>query len=390
MIDLEIENNVYMHVDIMSAQKPKRGHKICGDLIVQDRTAEASTVAIFDGIGSGAKANISATLNASMLIEMIRNGFTLREAGEKMAAYMHAARESNIPFASFVVARILNDGHATILTYEMPAPIFIQPNIAYPAEQRFFTMGGEVVGESHLAIQPGYAIMIASDGVSQAGMGVSNSMGWTIKQAATYISSQIKIGKDFEDIPHAVLQTVQKLDGGHYADDTTAILLTARKGRIINIMTGPASDKSKDYEMVRQFLDSPGIKIVCGSTTTDIVARYSGKKVETSHLTGSYINPPQYYIDGIAIATEGAFSLNQLYNILDYDDSMYDKDSCVSEMALLIKAVDKVVFWLGGADNLGHQGIVFTQLGLFPRKKIIPFIEEKLRKMGKLVVRKEF
>lgn len=379
-----------MHVDLLSLQKPKRAYTICGDLIVQERTAEASTIALFDGIGSGAKANISATLNAAMLIEMLKNGFTLREAGEKIAASMHAARSSNIPFAAFAVARILNDGHATILTYEMPPPIFIQPGAAYIAGQRFFTMGGEVVGESHFSLRKGYGIMLVSDGVSQAGMGVNNFEGWGMNKLAYYVSEQMRIGRDFEATSRSILNTVERLDGGYCADDTSIVVLTARKGSTVNIMTGPALDKKRDEEMVKAFLEAPGVKMVCGSTTAEIVARHSGKKVGNCRVQGSYISPPQYYIDGIDIATEGAFSLNQLYNILDYNDAIYDKESCVSEMALLLKAVDRIVFWLGGAENSAHNGIVFTQLGLFPRKKIIPFLEEKLRKMGKLVVRKEF
>jgi hypothetical protein len=390
--NLKNEAETYRHVDAACAQESKRGADVCGDFIIQDKTEEASTIAVFDGIGSGIKANIAAHMNASRMMGMIKAGFSLREAGEKIAASMHAARTSDIPFAAFAVARVLNDGHTTVLTYEMPAPVFIQQEEAHAAIQRFFIMGNEVVGESHFKLDDKCAIMLFSDGVTQAGMGMGGKYGagWGVKDTAAFTDSLVKDGKEWEKIPRLIIEEAKLLSGGIYADDTTALMLTSRPGKTVNILTGPPVDRERDYEIVMDFMNAPGIKIVCGSTTADIVSKQTGLTLKTGRSSGGYMSPPRYYIDGIDIATEGAFSLNQLYNILDYDNKMYDKDSCVSEMAVLIKAVDRIIIWSGNAENKNYQPIIFQQLGLFPRKKIIPFIEEKLRKMGKLVVRKDF
>jgi hypothetical protein len=387
-----VGKETYRHVESAAAQRSKYGAAVCGDFIMEDKTPEAATIAVFDGIGSGIKANIAAHLNASRLFSMLKNGFTLREAGEKIAASMHAARSENIPFAAFSVARVLNDGHATVLTYEMPAPVFVQQGSALAAQQRYFIMGSELVGESHFKLDDGCAIMLFSDGVTQAGMGMKGKFaaGWGIKEAAAFADSLVKEGVGPEKIAGLMVEEAKNLSGGEFCDDTTAVILTTRPGRTVNILTGPPADRGKDFEMVRGFMESPGIKIVCGSTTADIVSQQTGIILKTGRGSGSYLNPPRYYMQGIDIATEGAFSLNQLYNILDYDNKMYDRDSCVSEMAVLIKAVDRIIIWAGNSVNENYQPIIFKQLGLFPRKKIIPFIEEKLRKMGKLVVRKDF
>jgi hypothetical protein len=383
---------LYRHVDAVYAQETKRGLATCGDCIIQDRSEEAATVAVFDGIGSGIKANIAAHLNASRLMGMITAGFSLRESAEKIAASMHAARSSDIPFAAFSIARVLNDGQATVLTYEMPAPVFIRQGAAAPAQERFFIMGSEVVGESHFNLGDGCAIMLFSDGVTQAGMGNAGKFaaGWGVKEAATFIDGLVRQGTATEKLPGLAVEEAKNLSGGTYGDDTTAVIITSRQGRTVNILTGPPKDRLNDAAVVEAFMDAPGIKIVCGSTTADILSRYTGLTLKAGRATGSFISPPRYYMNGIDIVTEGAFSLNQLYNILDHDNKMYDRDSCVSEMAVLIKAVDRIVFWAGNAENDNYQSIIFPQLGLFPRKKIIPFIEEKLRKMGKLVIRKDF
>ncbi len=383
---------VYRHVDVITAQESKRGADVCGDCVIQEKTGEAATIAVFDGIGSGIKANIAAHLNASRMMNMIKGGFSLRETVEKIAASMHAAREENIPFAAFAVARVLNDGHATVLTYEMPAPVFIRQGRAHSAQQRFFIMGGEVVAESHFRLDDGCAILMFSDGVTQAGMGSSGiyPAGWGQKEVESSLNSMLKEGVKYEEIPRMLTASAKKISGGVCGDDTTVVMAVSRPGRTVNIMTGPPSDKSMDFRMAHDFVEAQGIKMVCGSTTADILSRETGIPVKGGRQAGGYINPPRYYMRGIDIVTEGAFSLNQLCNILDYEKEKYDRDSCVSEMAILIKAVDRVVIWLGRAENPGYQPIVFPQLGLFPRARVIPLIEEKLRKMGKLVMRREY
>ena len=111
---------------------------VCGDYVTIERTAEATTAILADGIGTGVKARVAAVMYASRLMELIRLGFTLREACQKVIDTMHEARTSDIPFAAFAVCRILNSGHATILSYESPSPYFVAKTLAaYLPEQRF-------------------------------------------------------------------------------------------------------------------------------------------------------------------------------------------------------------------------------------------------------------
>ena len=68
---------------------------------------------------------------------------------------------------------------------------------------------------------------------------------------------------------------------------------------------------------VKRLLAAEGIKVVCGSTTADVVARQMGKELQYAPPSASMNEPPEYHIDGIDLTTEGAIMLNQVYNILD-------------------------------------------------------------------------
>ena len=110
------------YIETSIAQKSKKTGNVCGDYILVERTPEATTTILADGIGTGIKAHIAAVMCASRLMELIRLGFTLREACRKIVDTMHEARTTDIPFAAFSVCRILNSGHATIMSYEIPEP----------------------------------------------------------------------------------------------------------------------------------------------------------------------------------------------------------------------------------------------------------------------------
>ena len=57
----------------------KKGEELCGDRVESVCRGEYTTVALADGLGSGVKANILATLTSKILCTMISNGIDLEE-----------------------------------------------------------------------------------------------------------------------------------------------------------------------------------------------------------------------------------------------------------------------------------------------------------------------
>jgi len=53
-------------MEIVIAQSAKRTGRVCGDYVIVDRTQEATTTIVADGIGTGIKARVAAVMCASL------------------------------------------------------------------------------------------------------------------------------------------------------------------------------------------------------------------------------------------------------------------------------------------------------------------------------------
>jgi hypothetical protein len=375
------------YVETIVAQSAKRAGMICGDFVTVERTDEATTAVLADGIGTGVKARVAAVMYASRLMELIRLGFTLREACAKVVDIMHEARTSDIPFAAFSVCRVLNSGHATILSYEIPAPILVDRRLAaYLPQPRSYPLGLEMIAETNCILDHGDGIILVSDGVSQAGLGHTYRMGWGLPLVSDFVNGCLIQGTDLGHVPERILEKVKDISGATYGDDTTCLLLLCREARVLNVLTGPPSNKTSDEAVVREFMEKKGLKAICGSTTSEIFSRLLGKPITINDgLADDYFKPPSYQIDGIDLATEGAITLNQVYNIIDEKEEKLESHSSVSDLYRLLHGSDMINFFVGTASNPAHRAIAFKQMGVLPREAIVLLLVEKLKKLGKLV-----
>jgi hypothetical protein len=379
-------NEPRKYVEAILAQSAKKTGRVCGDYVVIDRTPEATTAILADGIGTGIKARVAAVFCASRLMELIRVGFTLREACRKIVDTMHEARTKDIPFSAFSVCRVLNNGHVTIVSYEIPSPILINNHLAaYLPDQRSFAMGLEMIGEVNCTLDYGDGIVLVSDGVSQAGLGYQFRMGWGTQGACDFINGCLVRRIDVKQVPGEILGKVKEISGTTYGDDTTCLLLVCREGETLNVLTGPPAHKAKDRKEVTQFMQRPGRKVVCGSSTSEMVGRVLGVAVQSKTLSNAFHKPPSYEIQGIDHAFEGAITLNQVYNILEERADRLEPNSSVSDLYRLFHGADTINFVVGTAVNPGHENIVFRQMGIYPREVIVQLLVEKLRKLGKVV-----
>lgn len=359
----------------------------CGDFVRYERTPTATTVVCADGIGSGIKANTAAVMCVSRLFELLAADFSLREAFASVARTMTAAMGSDLPFVAFTTARLHTDGRVTVLSYESPPPIYTtRQRRAHVLQQRMFTLDQAVVGEAHCHLEPGETLMLFSDGITQAGLGAGLPEGWTIDGVCRYVNQLLAEGVPLPDLPESVHGEARRLWASVKGDDCTAVLARCRWGEVINILTGPPNNPNDDAAVVRRFLQLPGDKIVCGATTSKVVARVSGGRLEVEQNLSSAIAPPSYRLAGIDLVTEGAVTLNQVYNIYDEDPTRYEEYTGVTRLCELLRSADRINLLVGQARNVAEGDISFRQQGILPRSKIVPLLTEKLRAAGKLVV----
>jgi len=376
--------------DDFLCQKNKKAYSVCGDYCICERTPTGMIYVLCDGIGSGIYANISAITCANRILELFRGGMSIRIASETVAASMHRAREEEIPFSAFSVAIILPDGQFTVYSYESPNPVLIQNNQAAVLAPRFYTAGFEVIGETSGILEMGDSLLLFSDGVSQAGLGHGYGMGIGSDGVSDYVNRSHEPDDDIAGLPQRIAEMCKTVSAGNYEDDTTLALLHCREAKELTLLTGPPSKQSLDCHFAIDFMNMPGQKIICGSTTTVVIARELGLEVETLSLGNSFGQPPEYRIEGVDLVTEGAITLNQVYNILDEPAERLSGNSAAERMCLMLRATDVIHFLIGNAANTAHNDLIFKQIGVHVRKSTILHIAESLKNMGKLVIMRHY
>lgn len=376
----------YIHIEIEAVQVSKKAGNPCGDVVAYERTPSHTTVVLCDGMGHGIKAHIAAQMCVSRLLELLRQGVSVRKAFASMVRTMNATRETDMPYAVFTVARILNDGVTTVLSYEMPPPIFVTSRYANVLQERTVTVEGSLIGEANFHTAPGEGIVIVSDGITQAGLGRGLTHGWTPEGLNQYIKDCISDRIKLRDIPEAVITKARQLWQTGLGDDCTTVIARCRWGHTVNILTGPPKNRLKDQSVARQFMMREGTKVICGGTTSKIVAEHLKKPLLVEENPQSMLAPARFMIEGVDLVTEGAVTLNQVYNVLEEDPTSFDEESGVTELHDLLRTADRVNLVVGGAINPATKDISFRQRGILTRQAILPLIVDKLEKAGKLVV----
>lgn len=369
-----------------AVQALKTGKIVCGDAHLCDRTLDYTEYVLCDGIGSGVYANIAAISCASRLIELFRAGVSQGMACEMVAESMHRARQEAIPFSAFTAARILNDGQFSVYSYEAPAPILIRDGTALVAKPHFYKAGEEVVGESSGVLSVGDSLVLCSDGITQAGTGHGYTFGIGEEGVADFINSCMQKNVPLQELPEKIIEMTGLLSKDRHDDDKTAAIINCREAIEVNVLTGPPSLKSKDRAFVDRFMTRSGTRVVCGSTTAEILARELRRNIRLKSAGASFASPPEYQMEGIDIITEGAVALNQMYNILGENPEYFVSDSPVERLCALLMKSDVITFMVGRSVNTAHMELLFKQLGIRQREPTIRLIAKQLRDMGKLVV----
>jgi hypothetical protein len=373
----------YLYAEIDSCQKSKYSSGPCGDAFLVHRSSESTIIVLCDGIGSGIKAYIAAKMCISRAIGLIKEDFTFRQTFQSLVDTMNQWRSPDKPFVAFSMVKIANDGKTTILTYDIPDVILLSGSNAVVLESKPVLIDQAVAREARCCLRPGDSLVLFTDGISQAGIGNGNPNGFECGLIASFIGDSVRKGAI--DIPNILCKKAIELSSMSNKDDMTVISANCRYGQILNIFSGPPLCRSKDSKVVKQFLDNLGQRVVCGATTAKIVSQQTGKKLEVQQNSSSMIAPPRYFIKGIDLVTEGAVTLNHLYNILDMPLDRLEENSGVTELYKMIKHSDWINFIIGRSQNPANDDITFYQQGIIYREKIIKLIGQKLENDGKLI-----
>ncbi len=384
-------------VDVAYKSLNKFTEILCGDKVEILQTRDSDIMILADGMGSGVKANILATLTSKILGTMFLNGATLEECVDTIVQTLPVCQVRQVAYSTFSILQVYNNGDAYLVEFDNPGCIFIRDGKLVNIPKNIREVEGKKINEYRFQVKRGDAFVLMSDGTIHAGVGDLLNFGWLWEDIAAYAVKQYAITVSAVRLANALSQACDELYGFRPGDDTTVAVMRIIDSKPVNIMTGPARDPSDDNRMVHDFLSDPSAKtVVCGGTSATIVSRVLGRRLDVSL---DYVDPeipPIAYMDGIDLVTEGVLTLNRVLQLLrryvknetiteDFFLEL-DKPNGASMVAkMIVEDCTEVHMYVGKAINSAYQnpGIPFD-LGI--RQNLVEQLKHTIEEMGKKVV----
>jgi hypothetical protein len=365
----------------------KHREELCGDSIAVSRHADSVTLALSDGLGSGVKANILATLTTRIAMGMLENDLPLGEVVQTLTETLPVDRVRKLAYSTFAIAQFFRQGTARIVQFDAPVPIFLRARKIQPVMYEERVIEDKKILESMIELESGDWVIFVSDGVLNAGIGGVYPLGWGWDQAAHFMEEQAHQDLNADDLANKIADAVNELYVGAPGDDVSIVVFKVRHKLVATVFTGPPDDKSRDDEVVMRFLKRSGKLAVCGGTTAKIVARHLSEPLEVDLRTITDEVPPMAQIKGVDLVSEGILTLTRASELLrsgiQRKDVRFQTDGAASLIRLLL-GVDHIHFIIGQAMNPAHQNPDLPhQLGI--RQKVVQEIAEELTERGKEV-----
>ena len=386
-----------MSVSIDAAWKSLNKHQeeLCGDKVEILKTEESDILILADGMGSGVKANILATLTSRILGTMLREGAQIESCVETIARTLPVCTVRKVAYATFSILQIYHDGRAYLAEFDNPSCIFIRNGriVDYPYEVR--EIGGKKIHEYNFTVQKNDCFILMSDGVVYAGAGsILDLNGWTWEAVADYALKCTKQSMSASRLAVMLSQACEELYEEKPGDDTTVAVARVIERKIVNLFTGPPKSKEDDGRLMHDFMHAEGKKVVAGGTSANIAARILGKEIVTRIDSRNPDVPPTAEIEGIDLVTEGVLTLGGCLKLLkkyvndEFDAEFFDEldaDNGASRLAkLLIEECTELNLFVGTAVNAAHQE---TELNfdLSMRQNLVDQLIRTAEAMGKTV-----
>ena len=382
-------------IDVAWKSLNKHQEELCGDKVEVLKTDDSDIVILADGMGSGVKANILATLTSKILGTMLHEGAALESCVETVARTLPICKVRKVAYATFSILQIFHSGEAYLVEFDNPSCVFIRDGkiINYPYKTR--EIEGKKIHEYRFTVKKNDCFVLMSDGVIYAGAGaILDLEGWTWDAMAEYTLKCTKQTLSASRLAVMLSQACSELYEEKPGDDTTVAVARVIERRIVNIFTGPPAKKEDDERLMHDFMHTEGKKVVSGGTSANIAARVLGKEIVTKADTSSPDVPPMASIDGIDLVTEGVITLGKSLKLLkkyvrdEFDAEFFDEldaDNGASRLAkLLIEECTELNLFVGTAVNAAHKETSLN-FDLSMRQNLVEQLVRTAEEMGKTV-----
>ncbi|MDR1480929.1 MAG: SpoIIE family protein phosphatase [Planctomycetaceae bacterium] len=376
-------------------QCSREGEAVCGDDFLFERVlAENRHLAVLsDGLGSGIKANLLATMTTTMALRFIRSNMEVLQSAEVIMDTLPVCKVRKISYATFTIFDLQIGGKSRVIEMDNPAFIHLRNNNDLRVERRDLVSqrwASRRVQLSEIHAITEDRLIAFSDGITQAGLGRRDyKLGWRREGVLEFVRGQIESKPDISawELSNAVVVAARSCNENNACiDDMSCMVIYLRKPRRLRLLTGPPFYEESDAAFAELVRDFDGKTIICGGTTARIIARELKRPIEFDNKLLHKGNglPPPSEIRGIDLVTEGILTLTDVVQRIEKGDELADKMPLSSRKMLgFFRNSDEIELIVGTKVNEAHQDPnlpIDLEIRRNLVKRLKTILEEKYRK----------
>lgn len=352
--------NAFIEVD--GCNRSKHGQVVAGDVFLSRKLKEEDRVVsvLSDGLGSGIKASVLATLTATMGVKYAARFVDVRKSAEIIMDTLPVCKVRQISYSTFTIVDVAGDGEARIIEHGNPPAILLRGAAAVPLAPQTMTLErwhDRPIDYSECRLRIGDRIVCLSDGVTQSGMGApAMPLGWGSEAATAHALALVRADPEISArrLAGALVERAVRNDGGRPKDDASCAVIHFRHPRKLLVLTGPPFDRDRDAELAELAQTFPGRKAICGGTTASIVSRRLGRPVRVVLDELDTELPPRSSMEGVDLITEGTLTLGKVAGLLEGGADHLPRNAAGRLLELMLES-DRIDFVVGTRINEAHQ-----------------------------------
>lgn len=388
-------------IDIDYSQIFKHGQKIGGDVFLLDRAPGSNiiTATLSDGLGSGVKANVLASMTSHMATKMSFSPLELGHSAEIIMDTLPVDKEKGISYSTFTIAKIVFNKdksfiNVELVEYDNPESLRFKgaENVEWDKYwdrsritlNRKKAIKNEIIFSSSFSMEEGDRLIFFSDGVAQSGVSLgtmpherqkaptyyggaggaakhsvaegfalAGSEEWGVDNVRMFISELLAKQPEIDSraLARAIVTEAYKRDGFKANDDITCAVVAVRKPKRALLVTGAPRQKSSDKRLAEIVASYEGKTIVCGGTTSNIVAREMGRDIKADRRPAGKL-PPGAVIEGVDLVTEGMITLTEVAERLEKRVLLKDMpEDSAKRIISIFREIDQLEIIMGTQIN---------------------------------------
>jgi serine/threonine protein phosphatase PrpC len=352
-------------IEVDYCQRAKHGQLISGDVFLSEKVKQEGRIVsvLSDGLGSGVKASVLASMTAAMALKFAASAMDIRNSAEIIMDTLPICSVRKISYSTFTVVDMANTGETRIIEHGNPPFLLIRPQgelMVQKTELRPKRWQDRVISFSSFEVQREDRIIFFSDGITQAGMGEYRTpLGWGLQNVEKFVREKIDRYPfiSARELSRLLVAKAEEVDGLSAKDDITCGVVYFRSPRQLLVMTGAPFNRAHDHDLAMMAEHTPGRKVICGGTTANIISRLLNREIQIDMQQPLHPKvPPSARMKGFELVTEGTLTLGEVLRLLEEDFAPEDmRSNPAVRLATMLLDSDIVKFAVGTRINEAHQ-----------------------------------